>query len=93
MKSGRGPLFAGAVESYSACRIVSISESASDTFDLFEQPVVALGAGVGDAGLRERVDLGHCVPLPFLKHSLLSGSAKDFVLREPPLASLGNFGR
>src|ERR1700687_6264641 len=36
----------------------SIPESAGDTFDLFDQSVVALGAGVGDAGLDERVDLG-----------------------------------
>jgi hypothetical protein len=28
------------------------------TFDLFEQPVAALGAGVGDAGGQEGVDLG-----------------------------------
>ena len=46
------------MESYPACRVVSIAESAADTLDLFDQPVVALGAGVGDAGLHERVNLG-----------------------------------
>ena len=44
---GCGPLFAGAVESYPAGRVLSIPESAADTFDLFDQSVVALGAGVG----------------------------------------------
>jgi hypothetical protein len=34
------------------------AESAADALDLFEQPVVALGAGVGDPSLHESVDLG-----------------------------------
>ena len=34
-----------------------VAEAAPDTFDLFDQPVVALGAGVGDAGLHEGFDL------------------------------------
>jgi hypothetical protein len=94
MSLGRGPLLAGAVESYPACGIVSISESASDTFfDLFEQPVVPSVRALVMPGLRETCCLGPCVPLPFLKHSLFSGSANDFVSQEPPLASLVNFGR
>ena len=38
--------------------MLTVSESAADAFDLFEQPVVALGAGVGDASGQEGVDLG-----------------------------------
>jgi hypothetical protein len=37
---------------------VSIAEPAADPFDLFDEAVVALGTGVGDSGLDERVDLG-----------------------------------
>jgi len=37
---------------------VPIAEAAADAFDLFDQPVVALGAGVGDPGGDEGVDLG-----------------------------------
>ena len=55
---GCGPLFAGAVESYPASRVFWVAESAPGAFDLFDQPVVALGAGVGDPGRDERVDLG-----------------------------------
>jgi hypothetical protein len=53
-----GPPFAGAVESYPAGRVVSIAEPAADPFDLFDEAVVALGTGVGDSGVDERVDLG-----------------------------------
>ena len=35
------------------------SELASDPFDLFEELVVVLGAGVGDPGLDESVIAGH----------------------------------
>ena len=55
---GCGPLFAGAVESYPAGGVLPVAESAADTFDLFDLPVIALGAGIGDAGLDERVDFG-----------------------------------
>ena len=46
------------MESYPAGRVVSIAEPAADPFDLFDEAVVALGTGVGDSGLDERVDLG-----------------------------------
>jgi hypothetical protein len=55
---GCGPLFAGAVESYPAARVVLVAESAADAFDLFDEPVVALGTRVGDAGRDEGVDFG-----------------------------------
>jgi hypothetical protein len=46
------------VESYPASRVVSIPEAAGDAFDLFDEPVVALGACVGDTCLDEGVDFG-----------------------------------
>ena len=46
------------MEAYPAGGIVAISEPAPDALDLFHKSVVALGAGVGDAGGDEGVDLG-----------------------------------
>jgi hypothetical protein len=46
------------MESYPASRVVSIPEPAADPFDLFNEPVVSLGARVGDAGGDEGVDFG-----------------------------------
>ena len=40
---GCGPLFAGAVESYPAGGVAWVAEPAADAFDLFDEPVVALG--------------------------------------------------
>jgi hypothetical protein len=45
------------VKSYPSGRVFSISEPAA-SLDLFDEPVVEIGAGVGGAGLDERVDLG-----------------------------------
>jgi hypothetical protein len=52
------PAVAGAVESYPAGGVFCVAESASDAFDLFDEAVVALGAGVGDAGVDVGVDFG-----------------------------------
>jgi hypothetical protein len=46
------------VESYPAGRVVWVSEPAAGAFDLFDEAVVALGAGVGDPGDDEGVDFG-----------------------------------
>ncbi len=35
-----------------------VAEPAADPLDLLDHPVVALGAGVGDAELEEALDLG-----------------------------------
>jgi len=43
------------MESDPACRVVPVAESAPGALDLLDQPVVALGAGIGDASLDERL--------------------------------------
>jgi hypothetical protein len=38
--------------------MLPIAEAAAGAFDLFDESVVALGAGVGDASDEEGIDLG-----------------------------------
>ena len=55
-ESDAGPLSAGAAEASPAARVIGVAEAAGDGFDLFEQPVVALGSGVGQPGAQEGQD-------------------------------------
>jgi hypothetical protein len=43
--------------------VLWVSESASDALDLLGQPVVALGAGIGDAGRMNVLISGHQVSM------------------------------
>jgi hypothetical protein len=46
------------VEPYPAGGVSYVAESASDAFDQFDEAVVGLGAGIGDAGVDVGVDFG-----------------------------------
>ena len=52
-----GPLGAGAVKADPPHRVLAVAEPAGRAFHGLDQPVVALGAGVGDGRAEERVNL------------------------------------
>jgi hypothetical protein len=79
------------VQPYSAALVVEVAEAEGDAGGVFDEPVVRLGGGVGDAGVDEGEDLRP----PRLDGLGQGGDSGDVgagapvVEREQPVADLG----